>query len=323
MSLMPTPRDAVFADGTAQLLHFRRPEGVSATDGSAPVLLVPSMINRWYVLDLRKGSSVVESFVAAGLDTWCIDWGLPNEEDRYLTWKDCVDRLARMLRRVLRETGKKKASVMGYCMGATLASVHAALEPETYAGFVNLLGPIDFSHAGMLGTMVDERWFDGGAIADAGNVAPRQMQSGFTLLRPTSQFGKWVGFIDRCHEPAFRLSFKTLETWSNDNVAFPAEAYRTYISEMYQKNLLFKGEHAVGGKRARLKNITCPVMTVAAERDAICPPPAAVALNQAVGSKSARVLQVPGGHVGAVVGSKASHSLYPALIEFMRERTCA
>lgn len=322
MSLMPTPRDTVFVDGTAQLMRFRLPEGVKPVESAAPVLLVPSMINRWYVLDLRKGASVAESFVAAGLDTWCIDWGTPNDEDRYITWKDCIDRMGRMLRRVGRETGKPRATVLGYCMGATLASVHAALDPDLYAGFVNLLGPIDFSNAGILGRMVDERWFDGDAIADAGNVTAKQMQSGFTLLRPTSQLGKWVGFLDKCHEPAFRQAFKALETWAGDNIPFPGEAYRTYISEMYQKNALYKGEHAVGGRRVRLENIKCPVLTVAAERDTICPPAAAVALNKAVKSEVAKVLQVPGGHVGAVIGSKAAHSLYPALIDFMKERRC-
>lgn len=320
-SLMPTPRCTVLEDGPASLYRFLPKEGVTPAD-APPVLLVPSMINRWYVLDLRKGSSVAESFVDAGLDTWCLDWGAPEGQDRYFTWGDAVARLERMIRRVKRETGQKQVSVLGYCMGATLASIHAALYPQHYAGFVNLLGPIDFSEAGQLGRMTDPRWFDATAVANAGNVSPQQMQSGFVLLRPTQNISKPVTLLDKAFDPAFMASFEALEWWANDNVAFPAAAYETYIQELYQKNHLVQGKHWVGGKRVDLKSIKCPVLTIAAEKDTICPPKAAVALNSAVGAGNTQVVNVPGGHVGAVVGGKASQKLYPTLITWMKERTC-
>jgi len=319
--LAPTAKDTVLTDGPASLYRFHRPEGVTPAD-APPVLLVPSMINRWYVLDLREGASVARSFVDGGLDTFCLDWGAPRDEDRHFTWPEAVARLDRMIRKVRRITGSKQVSVLGYCMGATLASVHAALEPDLYAGFVNLLGPIDFTHAGHLGLMADERWFDAKAVSEAGNVAPHQMQSAFVLLRPTQQVAKWVTVAEKALDPAFMDGFQALETWANDNVAFPAAAYQTYITELYQKNALLEGSHRVGGRTVDLGNISCPVLTVAAQKDTICPPEAAVALNGKVGAKKKDVLEVPGGHVGAVVGSKAAKALYPALVNWMKERTC-
>ncbi len=321
VALMPTPRSTVLTDGPASLYRFLPADGVVRAD-APPVLLVPSMINRWYVLDLRKGSSVAEAFVAAGLDTWCLDWGSPEDHDRYFTWGEALQRLDRMMRRVRRETGQPRVSVLGYCMGATLASVHAALHPELYAGFVNLLGPIDFSESGMLGRMTDPRWFDAEVVAQAGNVSPGQMQSGFKLLRPTQDVAKAVTLMEKAFDPVFREAYQALEAWAGDNVAFPAAAYVTYISELYQQNWLIHGKHHALGRRVDLKHITCPLLTVAAEKDTICPPKAAVALNGAVGSSETRVLNVPGGHVGAVVGSKASSKLYPELITWMKERTC-
>ena len=70
------------------------------------------------------------------------------------------------------------------------------------------------------------------------------------------------------------------------------------------------------GQRVDLKNITCPVLSVVATRDGICPRRAAEALGPHTGSSDARVLAVPGGHVGAVVGNKASAELYPELVRF-------
>jgi polyhydroxyalkanoate synthase len=172
----------------------------------------------------------------------------------------------------------------------------------------------------MLGHMVDPRWFDVEAITDAGNLAASQMQSGFSAMRPTLQLAKLVGQYDRMHVPGARQSLDAIERWGSDNIPFPAAAYRTYIAELYQQNLLARGEHRVRGRVARLSDITCPVMAITAERDAICPPPAALALLSLCGSDDTRALSVPGGHVGAVVGGRASRELYPAVAQWLRER---
>lgn len=319
LALMPTPRVTVRQDGTASLYRFDRPAGAPAGP-KRPVLVVPSMINRWYVLDLRAGASLIGALSAAGHDVWCLDWGTARDEDRYLTWADVMARLARMARTVRRETGADSLGLVGYCMGATLSAIHTALDPKSVSALVNLAGPIDFSSSGLLGHLVDRRWFDVEAIADAGNVSPSQMQSGFTALRPTLNFSKLVGLLDRGADARAVESFRALEAWGSDNVPFPAAAYRTYISELYQENALVKGNHRVMGRRVSLSAIRCPVMVIGSERDTICPLPAARALIDNCGSSDTTVLSVPGGHVGAVVGSRASRELYPAMAQWLTKR---
>jgi polyhydroxyalkanoate synthase len=319
VQVAPTPRDTLWRDGSASLYRFRRPSSVKPA-GALPVLVVPSMINRWYVVDLRAGASLVEALVAGGLDVYCLDWGAAQDEDRYLTWDDVLARLGRAVRFTERHAGRKSLGLLGYCMGATLSGIYAALEPRHVAALVNLAGPFDFEHGGLLRTMVDPKWFDATAVAEAGNVSPNQMQSGFVALRPSAEVAKWVGFFDRMHEPASRDSFDALQTWAGDNIPFPGRAYETYIGDLYQRNALVKGEHHVGGRRVDLRNIRCPVLTVAAERDTICPPPAARALNEACGSADKELVVVPGGHVGAVVGTRAPRVLYPAMRDWLRAK---
>ncbi len=319
----PTPRDTIHREGTAALYHFRAPAGraPAGESGAAPVLLVPSLINRWYVLDLREGGSLAGALAASGLDLYCLDWGVPEDEDRYLTWEDVLGRLGRAARVVQRNTGADRISVVGYCMGATLSGIHAALHPTSLASLVNLAGPFDFSGAGLLGRMTDPRWFDVEAVAAAGNVGATQMQSGFLALRPTQTLARWVGIVDRIHDPVARDSFEALDGWASDNIPFPAAAYVTYLRELYQENRLVAGTHHVGGRRVDLSRITCPVLTVAAERDAICPLAAASGLEALVSSAIKDRLVVPGGHVGAVVGSRASRVLYPELARWLGARS--
>lgn len=309
MSIAPTPRDVIYRDGTASLLHFRSAQPTAGR----PVLLVPSMINRWYVMDLHEKASVARSFVEAGFDTYLLDWGVPRDEDRYLTWDDVISRLHRFVKRVVRVTGEEKIGLLGYCMGATVSGIYTALYPEHIAAFVNLAGPFDFSHAGVLGLMTDPKWFDASAIASAGNVAPSQMQSGFVALRPTSQIGKWVTWLDKRNDEAGKAAFDALNTWADDNIPFPGSAYETYISELYQANNLVQGKHYAHGRRVDLGNITCPTLTIATAKDHICPPLAAQGLHDHVGAADKKMVVVKGGHVGAVVGSRAAVDLYPQM----------
>lgn len=323
--LAPTPRDTIFSDGTARLYRFRRPRTGTTGAGSVsarpqtPLLVIPSLINRWYIVDLRAGASLVSALLES-VDTYCLDWGVPHDEDRYLSWETLVKRIGRMVRAVKKDSGADQVGVLGYCIGATLSSIYTALHPEDVAALVNLAGPIDFSKSGLLGELVDPRWFDAAAVAAAGNVSKHQMQSGFVAMRPVSQLSKWVGLAANLHDSDFLTAFGALETWASDNIAFPGAAYETYISSLYQRNELVKGEHFVGGHRVLLSSIRCPVLTVTASQDHICPGSAATALNDHAGSKDNQVIELKGGHVGAVVGGRATRELYPAAAKWLSER---
>jgi polyhydroxyalkanoate synthase len=185
---------------------------------------------------------------------------------------------------------------------------------------VTLAAPIDFAQGGMLRRMVDPSWFDADAVADAGNVAPSQMQAGFTALRPTLDAAKLVSMPDLATDEKARAAFLALDEWAGDNIPFPAEAYRRYIREMYQGNELVGGTHRANGKAAPLGAIKCPTLVITASRDSICPPAAATALLSHVGATDTHVVEVTGGHVGAVVGSKAARDMYPALIKWLAPR---
>ena len=309
-----TPKDTLFRDGRGSVFRFRG-DGAST---HVPVLLVPSMLHQWYVLDLCEGGSVAAALSnGTPWDTYCFDWGVPEDEDRYVEWDDIVRRLERAVRFVQRSTGAKKVALVGYSMGATLAAIHAALHPETVAALVNIAGPIDFSESGRLGAMVDARWFDAEAMASAGNISALQMQSGFMALRPVEGFSRWVRAVEHLGDPDARAASSALEAWANDTIPFPAAAYVTYIQELYQQNRLVRGEHWVHGERVDLSRITCPLLSVIAERDGVCPEASTTALADYTSGDVKDVLRVPGGHVSGVTGAEASTSLYPPLVAWL------
>jgi polyhydroxyalkanoate synthase len=316
----PTPSDAIFAENKWQLLRYRpRARGVAF---ATPVLLVPSLINRHYVLDLAPGRSLVEYLVGEGHDVYVIDWGRPADEDRYLTFDDvCDGYIGRAVRMTARSAGSRRVQLLGYCMGGTLALIHAAARPERIASLTALAAPVSFAEGGMLATWTRTPSFDVGALVDAfGNVPWPLMQWSFHLLRPTLNLWKAVQLVERAWDDQFLDSFVAVETWGNDNVSFPGLAYRRYIEALYRDDALMGGRMTLSGRPARLGDIRCPLQCITFEGDNIVPAASATPLVDAVGSTDVEHVHLTGGHVGAVIASRARENLWPRMSRFWAER---
>ncbi len=106
---------------------------------------------------------------------------------------------------------------------------------------------------------------------------------------------------------------RALETRGSDNVAFPGAAYREYVRELYQRNLLAKGEFHLSGRRVRMEELRVPVLAIAFQHDTIVPQASAAELVQRVASEDKELWVLPGGHVGAVVSRAASKGLWPKM----------
>jgi polyhydroxyalkanoate synthase len=311
-----TPHEVAWTENKWRLLRFAPRERRHRT----PVLLVPSLINRWYVLDLGPGRSFIEWLVAQGHEVLCIDWGTPRGEDRYLTWDDIGGRyLGRAVRIAARETGR--THLLGYCLGGTLTTAYAAAFPEEIATLTALAAPVDFEHAGVMAAWTRTPTFDVRALIDAfGNVPWPIMQASFQMLKPTLGAAKLVALLDRAWDDEFLDGFLATERWGNDNVAFPGACYEQYIEQLYRQNRLIAGTFTVCGRPARLPGLRCPLLAIAFTEDHIVPLPSARPLVELAGSRDKQLLVERGGHVGAVVSRKAAGRLWPALHTFWAQR---
>ena len=308
-----TPADVVHAENKWTLRRLRpRAAGLAFR---TPVLLVPSLINRWYVLDLLPGKSFAEFLSAQGHDVFVIDWGTPSDEDRFLSFDAIVDGyLGRALRVAARLGGAEQAHVLGYCLGGTLAAIHAAAHQERVASLVAVAAPIRFHDDGLLSAWSRTSTLDLGALVQAcGNVPWQLMQSAFHLLRPTLSLSKAVRLLDRAWDDEFLDGFLALETWGSDAVSFPGAAYRRYIEDLYRGDQLVRGTFAVSGAPVRLSAIEAPTLAITFEHDNIVPWAGAKELVDRVGTNDKEWLHLPGGHVGAMVSRAAARSLWPRI----------
>ena len=314
-----SPASVVHRENEWRLLRYHS----ECIQYDTPILLVPSLINRHYVLDLLPGRSFVEYLVAQGHDVYIIDWGTPGPEDRYVTFDDVCDKyLGRAVRKAARTSGATSVHLLGYCLGGTLTTLYTAARPEHVRSMVAMAAPIRFHDSGMLSAWMRNPNVDIGAITEAfGNMPWPMMQASFHLLKPTLNLAKAVRLIDRAWDDEFLDGFFAIETWGNDNVSFPGAAYRQYVEQLYREDRLFNGTMRLCGRPARLEQIECPVLAVTFADDHIVPPESASILIDRVASVDKTHIAMPGGHVGAVVSKKAAARLWPQLSRWWVERS--
>lgn len=315
-----TPHDVVYQENKLRLLHYR-PHGEKVAP--IPLLMVPAMINRYYVLDLKPGRSLVEYLLARGIDVYMLDWGIPGPEDRGITWDHYISvYLHHVVQQVLEIAKTEQISLLGYCMGGTMTAIYTTFFPHLVKNLITLTAPVNFHDEGLLSIWTRKEYFNVDRVVDVlGNVPPHLMQSVFMMLKPTNQFSKLVTLADKLHDDEFIDLFFAMETWVNDNIPFPGEAFRKYIRDCYQENLLCQNRLEVSGQRVDLKRITCPLLIIAAAKDHICPPDSATLLQDLVSSDDKKVVVLPSGHVGIMSGGVASNFLWPTLGDWLAARS--
>jgi polyhydroxyalkanoate synthase len=316
-----SPREVLETRRGAKLLLYRAP----GDRPGLPIVVVASLINRHYVFDLLPGLSVFEHLNRAGFDLHVLDWGPPGEEGPGRTFADYVDDLVPWALRVASQrSGCARVPTLGYCLGGTLAAMHAARHPEQVGALVLLGAPIDFHQSGVMARFTDRRWFDADVLADAfGNIPPLLLQSAFKAMAAQNPWAKYGDLLSRGGDDDAVRHFVALESWLEDNVSFPGGVYRQYIRDCYQENLLVQGKMCVGGSPVDLGRIDMPVLDVVATRDHIAAPPSSRALLDVVSSTDKRVLEFDTGHIGLTTSRRALRELWPQVSAWLAQRAVA
>ena len=322
-----TPKEVIWTLNKAKLFRYV-PVVPPEERFPIPLLLVFALMNRASILDLRPGNSYVEYMVSKGFDVYLLDWGSPGPEDKHLKFDDYVlEYMPRAIRKLKVVSGSEEFSMLGWCIGAILTTMYAALRPDD--GLRNLLlltAPLDFSdkNCGTFIKWVDERNFDIEAILQAtGGIMPGEMLDyGAKALKPVENYiGNYVRLWDNIDNPKIVESWHAMNTWVTDLIPMSGATFRQLIVDLYRKNKLMKGEMTLRGERVDLADIKASVLNVVANDDHIVPPGETVGVMPLIGSKDKELLRVPGGHIGVMAGSGAVKRTWPHIEEWLAKRS--
>lgn len=319
-------KDCVWEDGHVRLYHFRHKAGkqqqrVRAPLVRTPILIVYALVNRPYMLDLQPDRSLVQQLLLNGVDVYMLDWGYPTRFEHHLTLDDYISGFVDdAVNAVRKNANVKSVNVVGVCQGGTFSTIYAALFPKKVRNLITIATPIDFSvKDGLLFEWAKEMDVD--AMVDSFGVVPAEvLNAGFVMLKPFARLQKYMGAFEAMNDETKLMNFLRMEQWIFDSPGQPGECYRQFITDLYQQNRLIKGKLQVGRKTVNLGNITMPLLNIYATNDHIVPHSSTKALNRYVGSEDKELYEVPGGHIGIFVGSKAQKELAPKIAEWLQER---
>ena len=301
----------LWREGTTRLLDYGR-------DAAGPVVLVvPSLINRYYVLDLLPERSFLRHLAAEGLRPVVVDWGAPGSRERDFDLTDYI-----MVRLDTAFTAASRIgapiAVVGYCMGGLLALALALRRQEGLGCLALLATPWDFhaeraSQARMLAAIAEYFAF----LSDAhGSVPVDVIQGLFFALAPFTAERKFTRFSALDPEGEEARAFVAVEDWLNDGVPLAPRVARDCARSWYGDNEPGRGLWRVGGERVDPELLNRPALVVVPRRDRIVPPSSAEPLAAQLGA--ATVLRPPLGHVGMMAAARAPSMLWTPIAEWLQ-----
>jgi polyhydroxyalkanoate synthase len=298
--------------GAARLLDYGK-------DGAGRVvLIVPSLINRYTILDLLRERSFVRTLAHHGLRPLVLDWGEPGAAERDFTLSDYITGpLSEAAAAAVRLAGGS-VGLCGYCMGGLLALALAARRPADVACLALLATPWDFhaerpDQAELLGALVEcLPLFIGGSDP----VPVSVIQSLFLALDPFLAERKFIRFagLDMAGEAA--QSFVALEDWINDSVPLACRVAFECGRSWYRDNDPANGSWQVDGRPVRPEEVSAPSLVVLPSRDRIVPPRSAEPLATAI--PGANLLRPPFGHIGMMASLQAPDAVWHPIAEWLR-----
>ncbi len=315
-----SPKDVVYAEDKMVLYHYKpRVKKLN----SVPLLIVYALVNRPYMADLQEGRSMIQGLLDAGIDVYLVDWGYPDEGDRYITLGDYINGyIDNCVDKIRDEHGLDKINILGICQGGSFSLCYTALHQEKIKNIITTVTPVDFhTKNDLLSKIV--RHVDIDLLVDTeGNILGEDMNSTYLSMKPFQLMGqKYVDLVNILDDTEKMRNFMRMERWIFDSPDQVGETFREFIKQFYQENGLIKGTVKIGDDTVNLENITIPVMNIYAKHDHLVPPDSSRALRGCVSSKDYTELEFPGGHIGIYVSGKAQQMIPPAVGKWLDERT--
>jgi len=320
-----TPKDEVWSLNKVKLYRYR-PVKPPEERHSIPVILIYALINKPFVFDLIPGRSFIEFMVEQGFDMYLLDWGSPGPEDKDTTLDDYVtEYLRRAVRKMLRVSGADEFTMLGYCIGATLATTYAALYPEApLRNLILLTAPLDFgTREGAIATWANENALNVDKMVDAlGNIPGEMIKAWAKIIRPVENMvGVYVTMLKLMDDENALWGWQAMHRWVEEVIPFAGAAFRQFVHVYIRQNKLIKSEHVIKGRPVDLKNIRAPFLNIVAEYDHLIPRSHSETIMDKVSSLDKEFRVIPAPHVGIMISRSSRYKLWPEIVEWLGPRS--
>ncbi len=276
------------------------------------VLIIPSLINRYYILDLNEKLSFARYLAGAGINVFLLDWDEPSASDGAL---DAAGYVIRYLQPLLEHLGE--VHVMGYCVGGVLGLALAILRAPLVKSLILLATPWDFGannySNGLWNNfqqLVTHNWCDNAPL-----VSGEYLSWLFYLAEPARFEEKYNYFNGLSEDSEAYLRFLAVDNWVNDTVPLTSSFARDCLINWAENNATAKGEWTVAGECILPRKLRCPALVISPLHDKIVTLKNAQSI--AAGMRDVTILMPPTGHIGMIIGRERVRNLWQPVVEWI------
>ncbi|WP_241962192.1 PHA/PHB synthase family protein [Rhodococcus opacus] len=285
-----------------ELIHYA-PQ--TPTVHSTPLLIVPPVINKYYILDIAPERSLIEHLVRQGQQVFTISWRNPQSRHRNWGTDTYGAAIIEALDAVQTVAGSDNAHLLATCSGGILAAMAVAHlteigEGDRVAGLALAVTVLDQTRAGFASALMSERAAAAAirSSASKGYLDGRAMAEMFAWLRPTDLVWRyWVNNYVQGRRPApFDVLF-----WNADTTRMAAALHRDLVLLGVRNALTAPGGVSMLGTPVDLGKITADAYVVGGIADHICPWQSTYRSARLLGSKDNRFVLSSSGHIASMV----------------------
>jgi polyhydroxyalkanoate synthase subunit PhaC len=301
-TLAVTPGSVVFRSDVFELIQYA-PQ--SDHVWSVPLLMVPPVINKFYVMDIAPGRSMIEYFLRQGIQVFAMSWHNPTAEQRNWGFDVYGQVIVDALDAVAKIAGSDRVHVQASCSGGILAAMTAAHltatgDGERLAGLTLMVTVLDQRKGGFAAAAIDEETANIAIALSArkGYLDGRALAAVFAWLRPTDLVWRyWVNnYVEGKSPAAFDVLF-----WNADTTRMAAALHRDMVLMGLHNSLATPGGVSMLGTPVDLGQLTADAYVVAGIADHISPWQACYRSARMLGSKDLRFVLSSSGHIAALV----------------------
>ncbi|MBE0547497.1 MAG: alpha/beta fold hydrolase [Rubrivivax sp.] len=317
-----TPGKVVFRNRLIELIRYT---ATTAKVHPEPLLIVPSCIMKYYILDLSPENSMVRYLVGQGFTVFMMSWRNPDAGDRHLGMQDYLQLgVLDAMAAVKENTGAPRIHALGYCLGGTFLAIVAAMvgrrqrhagggaaprrrsedaiRPDSLPALASvtlLAAQTDFSEPGELGVFIDEDQIKSlrESMARTGYLTGRAMAATFQFLN--SRDLVWSRNTRRYLLGQDEVG-NDMMSWNADVTRLPERMHSEYLSSLFLNNALASGQYRVAGESVALMDIDAPLLVVGTARDHVSPWRSVYKIHLQTDVQTTFVL-VAGGHNAGIV----------------------
>jgi poly[(R)-3-hydroxyalkanoate] polymerase subunit PhaC len=273
-----------------------------------PLLVVPPTINRYYVLDLAPGRSLVEHLLDAGQQVFMISWRNPDVAQGHFDLDTYAGAVLEARDAVAEIAHQPSIHVAAACSGGIISScalAHLAAQGglADVASLTLLVCALDNAQAGTMSALTT-RELAAAAIAESarkGYLDGRALAGVFAWLRPNDLI--WAYWVNNYLLGRTPPAFDVLH-WNQDTVRLAAGLHRDFVRIALDNLLTKAGAVTTLGSPVDIGRIDVDAYVVAGLNDHIVPWENALRSSLLLGGGTRFVLS-SSGHIQALVNPPA------------------